>query len=153
MEKNSPSPNNGGFVHNEAFCLMYYENKDTKTGFMVWNSRDGVTPFLIFDNGKEYYHQHWMMDKRILPTNPMHKKYLDSTVLVKGQKVFRDTSREEAEILAIKRLNSAKGTKYEVQIGTDRWNELVKSLTEDFMGEPHMVTIEVDGMIPIKQVS
>lgn len=33
---------------------MYYENKETKMGFVVWNSRNGVTPFIVFEDGKEY---------------------------------------------------------------------------------------------------
>ncbi len=36
-----------GFKHGEAFCLMTYASKDRKIVELVWNSRDGVTPFTI----------------------------------------------------------------------------------------------------------
>lgn len=37
----------GKYDHVEAFCLMQYECQDCKTLETLWNSRDGVTPFII----------------------------------------------------------------------------------------------------------
>lgn len=126
------------YVYKEAFCLMYYENPETKTGFMVWNSRDGVTPFIVHEDGKEYQHAHWGMDRRC--TN---EEYIKKHILVPGQRIFRDVTPEEGKEWALKRLQSAKGTDYEVEEGSDRWNELLLSLTEDFSkpGEPTMAKV------------
>lgn len=129
----------------EAFCLMYYENAETKLGFVVWNSRNGVTPFNVHEDGKEYQHNHWGMDRPV--TNQV---YINESILKKGQRIFRDVTAEEAKQFAIKRLQSAKGTAYEVEEGSDRWNELLESLTKSFgePGQPTMVTVTEDGCMP-----
>lgn len=129
----------------EAFCLMYYENEETKIGFTVWNSRNGVTPFNVYEDGKQYVHTHWRLDSPIINSG-----YVKSSILKKGQRIFRDVTKEEAKQFAIKRLNSAKGTEYEVEEGSERWNELLKSLTESFgkHGEPTMVVVKEDGVMP-----
>lgn len=36
-------------AHGEAFCLMKYVNRSTRRTEWFWNSRDGVTPFLLRD--------------------------------------------------------------------------------------------------------
>jgi hypothetical protein len=35
------------FDHPEGFCLMSYAGEDGHTKELLWNSRDGVTPFVI----------------------------------------------------------------------------------------------------------
>lgn len=129
----------------EAFCLMYYENDETKLGFIVWNSRNGVSPFNVFEDGKQYQHTHWGMDIPVTNT-----EYIKSTILKKGQRIFRDVTEAEAKQFAIKRLQSAEGTPYEVEEGSERWNELLGSLTESFgkPGEPTMVVVMEDGIMP-----
>lgn len=132
------------YNYKEAFCLMYYENAETKMGFVVWNSRDGVSPFIVFEDGKEYQHTHWHLDRPAL--NPA---YIQLHILKPGQRVFRDVRETEAKEWAVQRLQQAKGTKFEVEEGSDRWNELIASLTEDFVGEglnkqPHMVKVNAD---------
>ncbi len=37
----------GGYWHKEAFCLMTYQCDETGECERIWNSRDGVTPFVI----------------------------------------------------------------------------------------------------------
>lgn len=128
------------YTFNEAYMLMYYENPETKMGFMVYNTRDGVTPFCVFEDGKEYQHTHWGMDKR------PNEAYVKSTIMVPGQRIFRDVTPEEGRNFAIARLRQAKGTPYEVAEGSDRWNELLESLTKDFSkpGEPIMVKVQAN---------
>jgi hypothetical protein len=98
---------------------------------------------MICENGKSYQHNHWVMDKPV--TNP---QYIQKQILIPGQRVFRDTTPEEARSCAIKRLQSAKGTQYEVEENSERWNELVESLTESFVGEPTVIKVEVRGLLP-----
>jgi hypothetical protein len=35
------------FKHKEAFCLMTYECENCERQAEIWNSRDGVTPFMV----------------------------------------------------------------------------------------------------------
>jgi hypothetical protein len=43
------------FAHAEAFAQMRYVSKDGG-GLVIWNSRDGVTPFVLHLGGVEYTH-------------------------------------------------------------------------------------------------
>jgi hypothetical protein len=36
-----------GHIHAEAFCLMRYECNQCRHHEIIWNSRDGVTPFCL----------------------------------------------------------------------------------------------------------
>jgi hypothetical protein len=65
----------GNYKHREAFCLMLYANRLdwTKDREVIWNSRDGVVPFLIARAGErlvlgnkdqvELNHVRWDLDK------------------------------------------------------------------------------------------
>lgn len=44
------------FGHAEAFMLMTYREVDGDSTLLVWNSRDGVTPFVINIGAKKYRH-------------------------------------------------------------------------------------------------
>ena len=127
----------------EAFCLMYYENEETKTGFVIWNSRNGVTPFIVFEEGKEYVHKHWGMDVPV--TN---QRYINQEILKPGQRIFRDTTEDEAREAAKNRIKSFEGTEYQVEEGSARWLELVDSLTKDFAGDPCVRKVVEKGVMP-----
>jgi hypothetical protein len=50
--------------HKEAFCLMEYQDQVTGEIEVLWNSRNGVTPFIITSRaGNEAQHVHWHKDK------------------------------------------------------------------------------------------
>jgi hypothetical protein len=54
--------------HGEAFCLMTYRTKTGKAEEVIWNSRDGVTPFIIYSlDGQQLEHVEWQRD-RCVPT-------------------------------------------------------------------------------------
>lgn len=52
-------------VHAEAFALMQYECKKCHAVELIWNSRDGVTPFGVDCRqcGGEAMHARWSEDK------------------------------------------------------------------------------------------
>jgi hypothetical protein len=55
----------GKYLHGEAFCLMNYASDDGKTKEVLWNSRDGVTPFCLGSvDGVEMQHVNWQDDTR-----------------------------------------------------------------------------------------
>ena len=45
------------FGHAEAFMLMTYREVEGDSTLLVWNSRDGVTPFVINIGTKKYQHE------------------------------------------------------------------------------------------------
>jgi hypothetical protein len=51
------------YRHREAFCIMQYRSKDGTEAERLWNSRDGVTPFMILSrNGTPMSHVDWHKD-------------------------------------------------------------------------------------------
>lgn len=49
--------------HAEAFKLMKYQTDDGSEWEIIWNSRDGVTPFCVESRGgKEMTHVNWDQD-------------------------------------------------------------------------------------------
>ncbi|HEY8597359.1 MAG TPA: hypothetical protein VIL85_02945 [Thermomicrobiales bacterium] len=76
-----------GHEHPEAFCLMHYRTKDGTLTEILWNSRDGVTPFGISStDGREMTHVDWHLDN----FQPDYKP-------VPGQRIFVTLGRERAE--------------------------------------------------------
>lgn len=63
-----------GYSHKEAFALMQYQNKRTGEIEVLWNSRDGVTPFCIRsrDGKDEMSHVNWQADRCCPDYAPKH---------------------------------------------------------------------------------
>lgn len=79
-------------VQAEAFCLMKYKSRVSDAFELVWNSRDGVTPFGIrLRNGEEAEHVEWQRDQ-----------YLPNYVPAVGDRVFVDMTPEAALTIAKK---------------------------------------------------
>jgi hypothetical protein len=59
-------PEPGRYRHAEAFHLMTYQSDDGSEREQVFNSRDGVTPFVIrLRSGKQATHINWASDERM----------------------------------------------------------------------------------------
>lgn len=57
--------------HVEAFCLMQYQDRITGEIEIIWNSRDGVTPFIVTSRrGNEAVHAAWSEDKSVPDHRP-----------------------------------------------------------------------------------
>lgn len=68
------------FQHREAFALMAYVQQDMPEGeagevIYVWNSRDGVTPFILHIGDKKFQHDLKLMSGPVfdLPKQATHK--------------------------------------------------------------------------------
>lgn len=59
---NSPGQENG-MTHAEAYCRMEYKNRVTGQIVVIWNSRDGVTPFCAGIDGVEHQHVNFALDQ------------------------------------------------------------------------------------------
>lgn len=126
-------------VHKEAFCLMAYgcvgesrpgarqtERLMHGCGHLerIWNSRDGVTPFMMGcpSCGGHLQHINWGADQYA----PDHKPHW-------GQGIWRDGTPDDAEAIMRRRLESCKGTEYECDEA--RTEMLVKMAREGGEGE------------------
>lgn len=78
------------YQHAEAYCLMTYRADDGTEEEQIWNSRDGVTPFVItLRSGKQATHADWRNDQRIPDYQPPP-----------GSRIFVDLTPERARELA-----------------------------------------------------
>jgi hypothetical protein len=59
------------YEHREAFCLMKYRSDDGTEEETIWNSRDGVTPFVVtLPSGKTASHVNWNEDRCVPDFKP-----------------------------------------------------------------------------------
>jgi hypothetical protein len=78
------------YQHAEAYCLMTYRSDDGTEEEIIWNSRDGVTPFVIsLRSGKTAQHVDWHRDRRAPDHQPRP-----------GDRMFVDLTEERARELA-----------------------------------------------------
>lgn len=75
----------GQYNHKEAYCLMKYASKDGQIVEWLWNSRDGVTPFIIraADGVTELRHTDFHLDR-----------YLPGYQPLPGERIFVDSTAE-----------------------------------------------------------
>lgn len=79
-----------GDKHAEAFRLMKYASKDGSEVEWIWNSRDGVTPFIVHSrSGTEIHHVDWHLDFRLPNYNPLP-----------GERIFVNMTDGMADLLA-----------------------------------------------------
>ena len=127
------------YKHGEAFCLMRYRDEVTDEVEILWNSRDGVTPFTIMSKaGNPATHTNWGADVR----DPDHEPN-------PGDRVFVDMTKERAqelaqeyvdkwwdqEILGITMAESYEGSTKE---------DVVRVFAVDYMAEPDVRTWPID---------
>jgi hypothetical protein len=117
------------YKHKEAFMLMQYACDTCKRHEVIWNSRDGVTPFTTscIDpacNGVSS-HVNWDADSLAPTFKP-----------AAGSRYFADCSEAYALEIAKKRLDFAKGTNAELGEGSDAYNHVLKELVNDITGSP-----------------
>jgi len=87
------------YRHAEAYCLMRYRADDGSEKEIIWNSRDGVTPFVItLRSGKQATHVDWASDQRV----PGYKPPVGSRMFVDltEEAAHRSAERNAAEYFA-----------------------------------------------------
>lgn len=85
--------NTSQFKHKEAFCLMKYRDQHGNEE-IIWNSRDGVTPFFIRNKqGNEATHVDWHNDQFAPDHQPK-----------KGERIFVDLTPERAREIATRQV-------------------------------------------------
>jgi hypothetical protein len=118
------------YKHAEAYCLMKYKCEKCRKTEILWNSRDGVTPFMINCEKCDGHMQHtdWNEDKRII-------NYIPKI----GQRVFIDMPFDYYKIYCRVR---AKMIKENVEGNTDTLQKIYNNLiTEYNKKEPYIIKI------------
>lgn len=106
------------YNHKEAFSLMHYRCEKCGRIEQLWNSRDGVTPFVITCIcGGESVHIMWSMDRCV----PDYKPEV-------GQRIFISMTKERAEEIARKRIEYFNKLGYNDE---QNQNELLEELTKE----------------------
>jgi len=112
--------------HAEAYALMIYYCKDCRNQEILWNSRDGVTPFIIacrFCGEHEASHISWRADIQVpdfVPTDTM--------------RVFVDITEQNWESYVDKEWNRGLSEYYNSK------EEAVSILYKPEKKEPHIIT-------------
>jgi len=107
------------YKHNEAFCIMKYQCEKCGDIEYFWNSRDGVTPFMVSCNCEEKglkQHIEWNKDICIPDLKPM------------GIRWFVDMTKERYQDLIDIKINFIKNSEFnDIDI-----EDLVKSFLDAF---------------------
>lgn len=129
-----------GCKHPEAFCLMKYQTDDGLLTEYLWNSRDGVTPFVIGspDGLREMKHIDWQQDHYCPGYQPKP-----------GQRIFATRTRERAEALAMGVVERGwDHPEYPLSARYDSKEQAAAELLPDFWHDgqaPTVVTVRPDG--------
>ncbi len=118
------------FQHKEAFCLMKYASDGGRTVEWIWNSRDGVTPFIVMSlDGIEMLHVQWSLDR-----------YLPNYQPLPGERIFVDLTEQGAAEIAEKIVEKNENHNTENEL-----KQLVHRMVETWMrnGEhqPHVISV------------
>ncbi len=121
------------YNHAEAFCLMQYGCQKCKKFETLWNSRDGVTPFMITCQhcGGSMSHINWQFDECIPDFNPPA-----------GTRIFIDLTMDRAKECAIKRIEAVRKQCPELEEPDP--DELAESIYNGGI-EPDIITITIGG--------
>lgn len=121
--------------HGEAFMLMTYKCSCCGHQEIIWNSRDGVTPFGTScpSCGRlDLMHVSWHADT-FAPEHKLHK----------GQRFWRDGTADEAEAIMRRRIDQAKGSKYPIpQSHIDSLIKMARDQTGEFQKGWPMLDME-----------
>lgn len=111
--------------HGEAFMLMTYACDNCGHREVIWNSRDGVTPFgtdCPSCGGPSLLHVEWQRDVYA----PFHKLHRD-------QRFWRDGTPDEAEAIMRRCLEAAKGSSFEPS--EEQAQELIQAVRDGSIGD------------------
>jgi len=126
------------FNHGEAFCHMRYESDDGRESEVIWNSRDGVTPFMLLSrSGKQMEHVDWRNDRPDVNYKPNP-----------GDRIFVDCTRELVGDAAKKRVEENwNRPDYPMSEAFESKEAAIEMFLEDWTkpGSPAVVEVMPDG--------
>lgn len=119
--------------HKEAFCLMTYATEDDTETEIIWNSRDGMTPFMIMNRAgtKQMIHVDWHLDR-----------YVPDHVPKPGDRIFIDTTQEIMVKAATKRVEEYwEHPVYPMNQTFYTKEDAIKALAKFNQGDPAIITV------------
>jgi hypothetical protein len=125
-----------GFRHREAFCLMMYAPEKSGSGIrpeIVWNSRDGVTPFMVSSRCGAAMLQHTMFAADRFAPNHAHAG------LAIGDRIFVDLTEARAREWAAKIAKRS-----QCRVPGETTSAAIERLAAEFMrpGAPDLVVVD-----------
>ena len=107
--------------HAEAFCVMQYRCEKCGQVELIYNNRDGVTPFIIESRccNTDAQHVDWARDL-----------YLPNYQPPKGMRIFRDGTDEEARAIMRRRVSNPEMRK-QYPLTDAEANEIVERSVDD----------------------
>jgi hypothetical protein len=119
-------------IRHEAFNLMKYATKDGTEVEWIWNSRDGVTPFVVHSrSGAEMSHVQWQFDVRIPNYQPLP-----------GERIFVDMTDGYADLLARQRVDEWwDHPDYPMRDAFPDKTTAVATLAKDYLGDGDRPTL------------
>lgn len=133
--------------HAEAFALMKYASKDGAVVEMIWNSRDGVTPFTLMskDDRVEMQHVEWKSDL-YAPDHPhTHAPDHPHTGLKVGDRVFVDMTMERGRQVARAQIEWVRKSIPETDVETpEETEQLITDMAQSWVdgGDPDIVVVD-----------
>lgn len=119
----------------EAFCLMWYECEKCSFREQLWNSRPRVTPFSVLCPK--------CVDQWMRHVDYNLDEYAPDHIPKKGDRVFTDFSRREAELKYMDLINEKwDDPNYPISENHNTKSEALKSFMNDWQfGQPTIETI------------
>jgi hypothetical protein len=125
---------NHGYLHAEAYCLMTYQCKTCLVKEILWNSRDGVTPFIISCRqcGEVAKHINFHLDARRRDFEPKP-----------GMRIFTDLSHARAYDFALGAYERMLESEYRRDDVTKE--KFIRLILKDMqLGDPGVVVVGED---------
>ena len=124
------------YIHSEAFNLMKYETDDGLESEIIWNSRDGVTPFIISNRDKTKMMTHVRWSEDVCVPNHVPKP---------GDRIFVDVTPEMMRDGARKQIEKFwDHPTYPMKKSFSTKEEAMETLSKFNPGEPAVITVN-DG--------
>jgi hypothetical protein len=131
-----------GHAHGEAFCRMLYVCEGPERhAERIWNSRDGVTPFIVGCRscGASARHELWDQDEHAPGYQPAI-----------GERIFVDLNPERAAMLArrnVERFMQDPGERQRILVRYGSADELARRLAVGYVeheGSPDLIEVTED---------
>ena len=114
------------FNHAEAFCVMNYQCESCGHNEKIWNSRDGVTPFIVpcpVCNEPTHKHINWKSDV----FSPLH-----SMTMKPGERYFINLTLARAREIATIRVDRAIESG---EIQPNQRNRVITTVMQSYFGD------------------
>lgn len=142
-QRTNPPAIEAGYQHGEAFCRMKYRDEVTGQIELIWNSRDGVTPFFVRSRaGNPAQHVNWHEDVFV-------PRYVPQI----GERIFVDLTEERARHFAREKVEHFwDHPEYPLRKRYASKEQAVEEFTKDMLrnqGEPNLIEVTAEVLTQV----